>query len=140
MKKQSFLIMAGALLAFASCKNENTEGAFNQAQVDSMVNARVEDMRVEMMRQNDSIINVMASQRADSIINAMKGGNATTMSTVKHTKDTRSNATKTLDDRASGSNKTRQDNAKTVLDARGGNKAAEKKIKDEAAKELDSRK
>lgn len=85
MKKQSFLIMAGALMALASCKNENTDTASNQAQIDSTVNARVEEMRMQMMMQNDSMINVLAQQRADSIIAAMKGGNTVTTHTTRTT-------------------------------------------------------
>ncbi len=74
MKKQALFLMAGALVAFASCNTAtNNEGA-SQAQIDSMVNARVEEIRLEMMSQNDSLINAMALVKADSIIAAMKSG------------------------------------------------------------------
>lgn len=73
MKKQSKLIIAAGIIALAaSCNNSNptVEGA-DQAFIDSAVNARVDELRIEMMMQNDSIINVLAQQRADSILDAM---------------------------------------------------------------------
>ncbi len=75
MRKQSFLFIAGAaLLALASCQPNTNETAPDQAQIDSMVNARVEELRLEMLAQNDSLINALAIQKADSIVAAMKGG------------------------------------------------------------------
>jgi hypothetical protein len=73
MKKQALFLMAGALVAFASCNTATNDGA-SEAQIDSTVNARVEEIRLEMMAQNDSLINAMAQMKADSIIAAMKGG------------------------------------------------------------------
>lgn len=74
MKKQTLLLMAGGILALASCNNEQAADAgMNQAQVDSAVNARVEEIRAELMAQNDSLINALAQWKADSIIAAMKG-------------------------------------------------------------------
>lgn len=74
MKKQSLLLITGGLLAMASCNTEpagNAEDA--QATIDSTVNARVEEIRLELQAQNDSIINEMAIYRADSIIAARTG-------------------------------------------------------------------
>ena len=85
MRKQSFLFIAGAVLALASCQTESTDNASDQEQIDSIVNARVEEMRVEMMMQNDSIISSLATLRADSIIAAMKGGNTVTTNTTRTT-------------------------------------------------------
>src|SRR5690606_11913502 len=62
------------LLAMASCNTEpagNAEDA--QATIDSTVNARVEEIRLELQAQNDSIINEMAMYRADPIIAARTG-------------------------------------------------------------------
>jgi hypothetical protein len=73
MKKQHLIIMGIGLLAAASCNNAADSG-MSDAQVDSIVNARVEEIRVQMMAQNDSMINALAWERADSIIAAMKGG------------------------------------------------------------------
>lgn len=91
MKKLSFFLATGALLALASCQPE-ADSSMTDAQIDSMVNARVEEIRMQMMAQNDSLINAMAQTRADSIIAAMKGGNSvvtkkttTTTTTVKPT-------------------------------------------------------
>lgn len=74
MKKQSLLLITGGLLAMASC---NTEPAANaddsQAKIDSMVNERVEQIRLELQAQNDSLINAMAIYKADSIIAARSG-------------------------------------------------------------------
>lgn len=77
MKKQSFLLVAGALIALASCQNNATDTGANQAQIDSAVNARVEELRMQMMMQNDSLINAEAQRRADSMIAAMKGQTST---------------------------------------------------------------
>ena len=83
MKKQALFLMAGALVAFASCNNAPTEGA-SQAQIDSTVNARVEEIRLQLMAENDSLINALAQMKADSMIAAMKGGGV--RSTTKKTK------------------------------------------------------
>jgi len=77
------------LAAFASCNSATNEG-MSEAQVDSMVNARVEEIRLEMMAQNDSLINAMAQMKADSIIAAMKGGGGT-KTTTKKTNTTKPN-------------------------------------------------
>ncbi len=75
MKKQTLLLLAGGMLAFASCNNAPAGGGgMSQAQVDSAVNARVDAMRTELTMQNDSLINAMAQIKADSMIAAMKNG------------------------------------------------------------------
>lgn len=81
MKKQVLLFMAGGALAFASC-NQAADNNMSEAQIDSTVNARVEEIRAEMMAHNDSLINMMAQERADSIIAAMKGGTPSKSRTV----------------------------------------------------------
>lgn len=89
MKKQSLLLIGGAMLAFASCQQENTTGGFTQEQVDSIVNARVEEQMMALQASNDSTINALAQMKADSIIAAMKGGSTTikktTTTTTKNT-------------------------------------------------------
>jgi hypothetical protein len=82
MKKQALLFIAGGLMALASCTTETHDDDMSQAQIDSTVNARVEEIRMEMMRQNDSLINAMAVLRADSILAAMKGGSSVTTKTT----------------------------------------------------------
>jgi|GEM_PF-1487904 hypothetical protein len=83
MKKQALLVVAGSMLAFASCQQEaGMDSAAMQATIDSTVNARVEEIRLQMMASNDSMINALAQWKADSMIAAMKGG------TVKTTKPT----------------------------------------------------
>lgn len=74
MKKQTLLFMAGGLMAIASCNTNTGDTGMTQATIDSTVNARVEEIRTEMMRQNDSLINAMAMMKADSIIASMKSG------------------------------------------------------------------
>lgn len=76
MKKQALLFMAGTALIAASC-NQPADSGMSDAQIDSMVNARVETIRAEMMAQNDSLIDVMAQMKADSIIAAMGSGSKT---------------------------------------------------------------
>jgi hypothetical protein len=73
MKKQLFFLTTGALLALASCQQQNTAGGFTQEQVDSIVNARVAEQMIALKASNDSMINAMALMKADSIIAAMKG-------------------------------------------------------------------
>ena len=69
-------------MSLASCTTETHESDMSQTQIDSTVNARVEEIRLEMMRQNDSLINAMAQIKADSIIAAMKGGKSVTTKTT----------------------------------------------------------
>ncbi|RYE24693.1 MAG: hypothetical protein EOP51_06570 [Sphingobacteriales bacterium] len=76
MKKGLLFIAGGMLLAMASCQNEANTGT-SDAQIDSMVNARVEELRTEMMMQNDSLINAMAIMKADSICGAKTAGTST---------------------------------------------------------------
>ena len=86
MKKQALLLSALGMLAFASCETEVANN--DEAYIDSVVNARVEEMRMEMMMQNDSLIYALAQEKADSIIAAMKGGSAvTTKTTTTRTSD-----------------------------------------------------
>jgi hypothetical protein len=135
MKKQSFLLIAGSLLTLAACQNNANEGA-NQAQVDSMVNARVEELRMEMMAQNDSIINAEAQRRADSIIAAMKGGNTVTTTTKRTTtvKNTPSGTktTTTKSDNGSVTDRPGADNGtpKSVTDRPGADKGGNKSVTD----------
>ena len=82
MKKQTLFLIAGGMLAFASCNNEGA-GGYTDAQVDSMVNARVELIQAELEAQNDSLINARAYEIADSIIAASKGGTKTTSRSTK---------------------------------------------------------
>ena len=88
MKKQGLLLIAGGMLALASCQNDANTGA-SDAQIDSMVNARVEELRMEMMMQNDSLINAMAVVKADSICGAKSTGSAG--KTVKKTEPKKPN-------------------------------------------------
>ncbi|RYD58580.1 MAG: hypothetical protein EOP56_03060 [Sphingobacteriales bacterium] len=76
MKRQALLFIAGGMMALASCSSETsttTNNEMSQASIDSAVNARVEEMRMELMMQNDSLINEMALYKADSMCAAMKG-------------------------------------------------------------------
>lgn len=76
MKRQSLLFIAGGLMALASCTSETTTTTNNemsQASIDSAVNVRVEEMRMQMMMENDAKINEMALYKADSMCAAMKG-------------------------------------------------------------------
>ncbi len=74
MNKFTLSLMAGALLATASCNTEtgNTDEE-NQAKIDSIVDVRVEEIRAELYQRNDSIINELAMWRADSILAARAG-------------------------------------------------------------------
>lgn len=73
MKKQAFLL-AAAVLVFASCQNEPmASGGYTDAQVDSIVNARVHEQILLMQSSNDSVINALAAKKADSILATMKG-------------------------------------------------------------------
>jgi len=57
-----------ACLGFLSaCTTENTDSVA-QAQVDSLANAKVTIIQFQLKRNNDSIINALAVERADSIL------------------------------------------------------------------------
>ena len=73
MKKQSLLLITAGMLAATSCNTETGNADAAQAIIDSTVNARVDEIREELKAKNDSIINELATWRADSIINARKG-------------------------------------------------------------------
>lgn len=73
MKKTSIFLLAGGLLALASCTNENAGGGMTQAQVDSAVNAEVEAARLQMYAEQDSIINIVAQMKADSMMAVAAG-------------------------------------------------------------------
>lgn len=74
MKKQSLLLITGGILAFASCSPDTSGNAEEmQAKVDSIVNARVDQIRLELQEKNDEYIMEMAIYRADSIM-AIKTG------------------------------------------------------------------
>lgn len=92
MKKSSVLLIAGAMIALASCGENTASNAPSNEQIDSLVNARVEELKIEMAAKNDSIINAMAQIKADSIIAASKGTaapvTATRPATPKPTKPT----------------------------------------------------
>lgn len=79
MKKQALVLLAGGLLTFAACTSEQkTDGAYTQEQLDSAVNARIEELRAELAASNDSAINALAQWKADSMIAAAKGQAPTT--------------------------------------------------------------
>jgi uncharacterized membrane protein len=84
MKKQSILFLAGGLMALASCNNGGQNAGMSQAQVDSMVNVKVQEMTVQMQAKNDSSINALAQAKADSMINAMKGASASAAPAPSH--------------------------------------------------------
>ncbi|MBS1614634.1 MAG: hypothetical protein JST06_00785 [Bacteroidetes bacterium] len=69
MKKYVPLLLAGAMLAVASCGN-NASNTPTQAQIDSMAAARADSIATSMKAQNDSLINASAKQRADSTLRA----------------------------------------------------------------------
>lgn len=73
MRKQSLLLIAAGLLATTSCNTETGNADEANAKIDSMVDARVDEIRMQLKAENDSIINELAMWRADSIVNARKG-------------------------------------------------------------------
>ena len=83
MKKQSLLLIGGALLAFASCQPESsTDGMYTQEQVDSIVDARVMEQMMVLQNNNDSVINALAQMKADSMIAELKAGKPVTTKTT----------------------------------------------------------
>ena len=56
----------------------------SQLQIDSAVNARVDSIRADMMMRNDSMINAMAMQKADSMLMA-RGSEAAGTTVGKNT-------------------------------------------------------
>lgn len=72
MKKILFLVAGVAALGLTSCQQE-APADNSQERIDSMVNARVEEIRAQMMAENDRIIDSLAMVRADSMLAAAKG-------------------------------------------------------------------
>jgi hypothetical protein len=84
MKKSALFLLAGGLLTFAACTNEQAPaGGYTQEQVDSAVNARVLELQAAMQATNDSTINALAQWKADSMIAAAKGGTTIKSTTTK---------------------------------------------------------
>jgi hypothetical protein len=74
MKKHALLLLAGGLLTFAACTNEQaTTGGYTTEQFDSAVDARLNELRAQLVASNDSMINALAQWKADSMIAAAKG-------------------------------------------------------------------
>lgn len=83
MKKQSLLLIGSTLLAFASCQPDaSTDGMYTQEQVDSIVDARVMEQMIVLQNNNDSVINVLAQMKADSMIAELKAGKPVTTKTT----------------------------------------------------------
>ncbi|MEI8280013.1 MAG: hypothetical protein WCG87_09635, partial [Bacteroidota bacterium] len=129
--------LAGSVIMFAACNNASTEKPAEN--VDSIANAKAEQMRGQMAAKNDSIINAMAKAKADSTEAAMKAEEAKKEEEAKHSKGAHhdkakhetkkdepkaaapapSNTPKTVNDRPGGNS----NNApKSVNDRPGGNK------------------
>ncbi|HYD22044.1 MAG TPA: hypothetical protein VEB40_11260, partial [Flavipsychrobacter sp.] len=85
MKKQTLVLLAGGLLTFAACTNDQATGGYTQEQLDSAVNARVTEIQAQLQASNDSAINALAQIKADSMLAAMKGGGSVTRSTTTKT-------------------------------------------------------
>lgn len=113
MKKHSFLVLAGGLLAFAACNNPAADTGASQAQIDSMVNARVEAIRAEMAASNDSLINALAQIKADSMMVAMKPGTSVTTTTTRTVKNTKPTTTKPTEPVKQGGLKGHSDQSNT---------------------------
>lgn len=72
-KSKSIWLLSGAALAFgfASCTQDTAMNTASQATIDSIVNAKVDSIRISMMASNDSLIEALAYQKADSIVAAL---------------------------------------------------------------------
>lgn len=62
---------AAVVLGLASCTQETAVDNASQATIDSIVNARIDSIRMAMMASNDSLIDALAYQKADSIVAAL---------------------------------------------------------------------
>jgi len=142
MKKQSLLLITGGLLAMASCNTEPAATADNsQAKIDSMVNERVEQIRLELQAQNDSIINEMAVFRADSIIAARTGKKVTRKAPVQAAQQTGNQSGKEVQEEPqkdgikSKSDQNKESGSETLKSKSDQNKeSGSKKLKDRADK------
>jgi hypothetical protein len=83
MKKRTLLLLTGCTIVFASCNNPNSSQADAQQKIDSMVNAKTADIQSHIQSKNDSIINVLAKVKADSIIAAAKNAPVRSMDTSR---------------------------------------------------------
>lgn len=73
MMKQTKFLIAASIVALASSCNSGTAGdpAADAAKIDSMANARLDELKLELMARNDSTIMALARERADSILVSM---------------------------------------------------------------------
>lgn len=69
MKQLLFLFFTAC--ALVSCSGTVSDDT-SDFKVDSLVNAKVDAIRIQMKANNDSLINAMARERADSILKTMK--------------------------------------------------------------------
>lgn len=148
---KSILLFATVLSAgFMACKQEVATNAPSQATIDSMVNAKVDSIKLELMAQNDSLINARAKVIADSLVLAAKanGGKVPTVAVAPKPKPTPPKPStggvkpapstpvveptktqgppKTVNDRQGSQNS----GPKTVNDRQGSQTAAPKTVKD----------
>lgn len=72
MDKRIFIAAVATAFAFSSCQPEATTDN-TQARIDSMVQARVDEIRSQMMAENDRIIDSLAQVKADSMLALAKG-------------------------------------------------------------------
>lgn len=123
MKKQTqFLIAAGILALAASCNTGTaSDPAAEAAKIDSMANARLEELKLELMARNDSTIMALARERADSILLAMGKKPTTTAPKRVITRD-KGTSTSDVTDKAS--------NAGSVNDRPGATNGAPKSVND----------
>lgn len=111
MNKYSLLLISGALLTFSACEVEHEDGVDSQAVIDSMVDARTEEIRMELEMKNDSIINELAMWRADSILAARSGKRVSTSTRPKPRPNT--TTTKRVQDVATSTEEKNMDNKPT---------------------------
>jgi hypothetical protein len=118
MKKYAILLLAGSMIALASCGDDSNNTT--QEQIDSAANARSSAMEAELRAKNDSLINAMAmmkadsAARADSLAMAAKGRPAT--SPVRTTTTTTTRTTRPTVKTTNTPVKTKQDDK---FDSRG---------------------
>ncbi len=129
MRKQTLLFFAGAMLVMASCNTTNQDTTADQATIDSMVNARVEELREQMMLENDSLINELAWMRADSIINATNTqASGATRTPPRRTTPVRNNNTEPTKTPVADPQKTRNNQNPSATDQKSRNNDAPKTV------------
>jgi len=96
MKKQVILFLSAGVLFFSACNNQPANNGASQAQIDSMVDAKVDKVKQDLAAQNDSLINAKAQEKAAEMTTAAPATQAAPAAApARHSSSTKTTKTTT---------------------------------------------